>query len=133
MKGRSKNGKSHSDGVKAGPVSEQWEASGKTDIPKPKKLGPVGGKKAIRRLDKPTRGKADANAYKRGGKCDGGEMKDGGGIHIKPSHKGRLHEDINTPEGKKIPASKLAKAAHSKDPAERKRAVFAENAKRWNH
>ena len=65
----------------------------------------------------------------------------GGGIHIKPSHKGLLHEDLGVPEGKKsrrsggkkIPAKKLKKAENSKDPAVRKRAVFAENAKKWHH
>lgn len=57
----------------------------------------------------------------------------GGGIHIKPSHKGLLHKDLGVKSGEPIPASKLEKAAHSSDPAERKRAVFAENAKKWNH
>lgn len=57
----------------------------------------------------------------------------GGGIHIKASHKGLLHEDTGTPKGKKIPADKIEKAAHSKDAAVRKRAVFAENAKKWHH
>jgi hypothetical protein len=54
------------------------------------------------------------------------------GIHIKPSHKGLLHKDTGTPPGKKIPASKIEKAEGSSDPAVRKRAVFAENAKKWN-
>lgn len=57
----------------------------------------------------------------------------GGGIHIKPSHKGLLHKDTGTPEGERIPEKKLAKAEDSSDPAERKRAVFAANAKHWNH
>ncbi len=54
-----------------------------------------------------------------------------GGIKIKKSHKGLLHRDTGTPQGEKIPASKLIKAEHSKDPAVRRRAVFAENAKSW--
>lgn len=54
-------------------------------------------------------------------------------IHIKPSHKGFLHKDLHVPEGKKIPAKKIESAEHSKDPAVSKRAVFAENAKHWNH
>lgn len=54
-------------------------------------------------------------------------------IHIKASHKGLLHKDTGTPAGEHIPAKKLAKAEHSEDPAVRKRAVFAENAKHWNH
>lgn len=53
-------------------------------------------------------------------------------INIKPSHKGKLHEDLGVPVGKKIPAGRIEKATHSKDPAERKRAVFAENARKWN-
>lgn len=54
-------------------------------------------------------------------------------IHIKPSHKGMLHEDTGTPEGEPIPASKIQAAKNSSDPAVRKRAVFAQNAKKWNH
>lgn len=57
----------------------------------------------------------------------------GGGIHIKASHKGLLHKDLGVASGSKIPAGKLAKAANSSDPAVRKRAVFAENAKKWHH
>lgn len=56
----------------------------------------------------------------------------GGGIHIKPENKGLLHEDTGTPAGEKIPAKKLTKAKNSPDPAVRKRATFAENAKEWN-
>lgn len=55
------------------------------------------------------------------------------GIHIKPSHKGLLHKELGVKAGEKIPASKLAKAKNSSDPAERKRATFAENAKKWKH
>ena len=54
-------------------------------------------------------------------------------IHIKASHKGLLHKDLGVAQGSPIPAKKLAKAAHSANPAERKRAVFAENAKHWKH
>lgn len=53
-------------------------------------------------------------------------------IHIKPSHKGLLHKELGVKAGSPIPAKKLEKAADSKSPAERKRAVFAENAKKWN-
>lgn len=55
------------------------------------------------------------------------------GIHIKPSHKGLLHKELGVKAGEKIPASKLTKAKNSSDPAERKRATFAENAKKWKH
>lgn len=57
----------------------------------------------------------------------------GGGIHIKPSHKGLLHKDLGVPQDQPIPAGKLAKAEHSSDPAVRKRVTFAENAKKFHH
>ncbi len=52
-------------------------------------------------------------------------------IKIKKSHKGLLHKDLGVPEGEKIPAAKLESAKNSKDPAVRKRATFAKNAKGW--
>jgi len=52
-------------------------------------------------------------------------------IKIKPSHKGLLHKDLGVPQGEKIPAAKLAKAKNSSNPAVRKRATFAQNAKKW--
>lgn len=55
------------------------------------------------------------------------ERAKGGGIHIKPSHKGLLHKDLGVPEGEKIPAAKIEKAKHSDNPKIRKRATFAEN------
>lgn len=55
----------------------------------------------------------------------------GSGIHIKESHKGLLHKSLGVPQGKKIPASKLAIKA-SDSPAERKRKQFAINAKHWS-
>lgn len=54
-------------------------------------------------------------------------------IKIKESHKGLLHKNLGVKAGSKIPASKLEQAKHSSDPAVRKRATFAENAKKWNH
>ncbi len=54
-------------------------------------------------------------------------------IHINPAHKGMLHSDTHTPQGSKISLSKLMMATRSKDPAVRKRAQFAENARKWNH
>jgi hypothetical protein len=52
-------------------------------------------------------------------------------IRIKPSHKGLLHKKLGVPQGKPIPAAKMAKAADSKSPALRKEVTFAENAKKW--
>ena len=40
-------------------------------------------------------------------------------------NKGALHRELHVPEGQKIPAKKLAKAAHSRNPTERKRADLA--------
>ena len=54
-------------------------------------------------------------------------------IKIKKSHEGLLHKDLGVASDKPIPAKKLEKATHSKDKAEKKRAVFAENAKHWHH
>lgn len=79
--------------------------------PKKKKGGKVEGKMPKHRLDKRARG---------------------GGIHIKKSHKGLLHKDLGVPAGKPIPEGKLKKAEHSSNPAVKKRAVFAENAKHWH-
>lgn len=52
-------------------------------------------------------------------------------IHIKPSHKGKLHKALGVPQGQKIPAGKLAAAKKSKSAAVRKEANFAANAKKW--
>ena len=54
-------------------------------------------------------------------------------IAIKPSHKGLLHKKLGVPAGQPIPESKLEEAAHSSNVKERKEAIFAENAKKWNH
>lgn len=42
---------------------------------------------------------------------------------------GALHKELGVPQGKKIPASKLKAAEHSKNPTERKRANLAETLK----
>lgn len=54
-------------------------------------------------------------------------------IEIKPSHKGLLHRDLGVPQGQPIPESRLEAARNSPDPKVRRRAVFAENAKKFNH
>jgi hypothetical protein len=54
-------------------------------------------------------------------------------IKIKKSHEGLLHKNTGTPAGQKIPAAKIAAAKNSPDPAVRKRATFAQNAKKWHH
>ena len=55
------------------------------------------------------------------------------GIHIKPSHKGLFHKDVGKKAGAAITEKDIEKGLHSKDPAERKRANFARNARKWHH
>jgi hypothetical protein len=43
----------------------------------------------------------------------------------KHMHKGALHRALGVPEGEKIPAKKMAKAAHSKSPKIRKEVGLA--------
>lgn len=40
-------------------------------------------------------------------------------------HPGKLHRELGVPEGKKIPAKKMAKAEHSKNPTIRREASLA--------
>lgn len=47
-------------------------------------------------------------------------------MHMK---KGALHKELGVPEGEKIPAKKLKKAEHSKNPTLKKRAILAETLK----
>lgn len=54
-------------------------------------------------------------------------------INIKPSHKGLLHRDLHVKSGKRLTLKQEEKAAHSKNPAERKRANFAINARHFHH
>lgn len=86
------------------------------------RCGEVEGEASRSRLDRPGR--------KMGGACE--ERKNGGklDLHLK---KGALHKELGVAQGEKIPAKKLEKAAHSSDPLLKKRAVFAENAKKWSH
>lgn len=76
--------------------------------------------------------KFDGNGKDSGDSAKGG-YKSGGGIHIKPSHKGLLHKSLGIAAGSPIPAKALSKAKNSSSAAVRKRAVFAENAKHWHH
>lgn len=47
-------------------------------------------------------------------------------------HPGKLHRELGVPEGKKIPAKKMAKAANSNNPTIRKEASLAKTLKRFN-
>lgn len=44
-------------------------------------------------------------------------------------HPGKLHRELGVPENKKIPAKKLTKAMHSKNPTIRKEANLAKTLK----
>ena len=48
-------------------------------------------------------------------------------------HPGALHRALGVPQGEKIPASKLAKAAHSSNPTMRKRANLAKTLGKMGH
>lgn len=54
-------------------------------------------------------------------------------VEIKPSHRGLLHRDLGVPVSQPIPAAALESAENSDSAALRRRAVFAENAKGFNH
>lgn len=54
-------------------------------------------------------------------------------IRINPAHAGLLHKELGVKPGKKLSLKQEEKAAHSKNPAERKRANFALNARKWSH
>lgn len=61
--------------------------------------------------------------------ADGGGVK---GFHP-GGEKGKLHREMGVPEGDKIPAKKLAAAAHSDNPEKRRDAIRAETMKKWKH
>lgn len=44
--------------------------------------------------------------------------------------RGALHRELGVPEGEKIPAAKLEKAAHSDNPTLRRRAALAKTLKK---
>lgn len=80
----------------------------------------------------------DENEYKRNKKaCDAGysdgkkefgNVEEGdSGIHIKPENKGKFTAT------KKATGKSTEELTHSKNPLTRKRAVFAQNAKKWSH
>jgi hypothetical protein len=48
-------------------------------------------------------------------------------------NKGALHRELGVPADKKIPEKKLEKAAHSKSPTLKRRAILAETLKSFKH
>ena len=55
------------------------------------------------------------------------------GIKIKKSKQGSLRKATGTKKGKKIPVKTLMRLKKSKNPAMRKKANFALNARKWKH
>lgn len=49
------------------------------------------------------------------------------------THPGALRAELHVKKGEKIPAKKLEKAAHSKNPTLKKRAVLAKTLKKMHH
>ncbi len=54
-------------------------------------------------------------------------------IKAATSNKGALHRKLGVPEGEKIPAAKMAAAAHSQNPTIRKEAALAHTLKGFKH
>jgi hypothetical protein len=54
-------------------------------------------------------------------------------IEIKKSHEGSFHEWAKVPQGKEIPMSKIKQGENSPNEAIRKKAQFADNARKWHH
>lgn len=54
-------------------------------------------------------------------------------INLNPAHKGMLHRDLGVSVKKKLSLEQLHQAMKSRDPAVRKRANFAINARGFKH
>lgn len=55
------------------------------------------------------------------------QMRDVGGSH------GKLHRELDIPEGEKIPQARLAKAEHSDNPEIKRDAIRAKTMEGWQH
>lgn len=77
--------------------------------------------------DRAIDGMEDRKCGGRIGRKSGGWIKKAVG-----NNKGALHRALHVPEGEKIPAKKLAKAEHSKNPTMRRRANLAKTLKGLN-
>lgn len=74
-------------------------------------------------------GKPGKERHDRKGRSRGGGKWIQGAI----KHPGALHRALHVPEGQKIPAKKLAKAAKSKNPTLRRRVALARTLKHMHH
>lgn len=103
-------------------------------------VGPPGAATALGAAPPPQVARTGVPAMKRGGRArfddggavdiaDNGMAKGGHWIAGAVKNNGALHRSLGVPPGDKIPAGKLAKAAHSADPTLRRRAVLAETLK----
>ena len=62
-----------------------------------------------------------------------GEQRTDEVIDIKKSHEGLFHKDMKKKSGSPITDADIEKGLKSEDPAVRKRANFARNARKWKH
>lgn len=67
------------------------------------------------------------NKYRKKRKNTVVTFKSGGKIHINPANRGKFNAT------KKRTGKTTEELTHSKNPLTRKRAIFAQNAKKWNH
>lgn len=67
------------------------------------------------------------------GKQLAGQLRGKSGIRINPAHAGRLRRKAKTKRGKKIPLSTLYRLKNSSNPATRRQATFAINARSFKH
>ena len=110
----------------------------------------VEGKEARKHMGKRARGYSEAHEttppygiepklLARGGAnvpCDEDEQQEakrGGGIHIKKSHRGLLHEKMGIAKDKPISTGALEKEKRGADKKERKEIQFAINARHFHH
>lgn len=54
-------------------------------------------------------------------------------IHIRKSHEGLFHKDLDASAGHPIPAARREEALHPSNPVVRKRGQFAEEASHFHH
>lgn len=71
-------------------------------------------------------GQRSVPALKEGGRAPKAAFDPGG-------HKGKLHREMDIPEGETIPAGRLREATHSRNPEVRRDAIRAETMKKWHH
>jgi hypothetical protein len=78
-------------------------------------------------LDRKKQADRETGEYAKGGKTKGGNW-----IAEATKNKGALHRALGVPQGEKIPAAKLNKAANSSNPKMAKRAQLAKTLKSFN-